>query len=56
MEIRRDELFHFLRWMNLIIGFNNLWWWYQGAGYHMLALGLLNTAVWALTRKPKEFL
>tara|TARA_Y100000310_G_C20150923_1_gene564691 strand:+ start:243 stop:413 length:171 start_codon:yes stop_codon:yes gene_type:complete len=54
IEIKRDELFHFVRWFNLIIGVLNIYYYYAGAGVHVLALGLLNTAVWAFTRKPKK--
>ena len=54
MEIKRDELFHFIRWMNLIVGVFNLYIWKMGGGYHMLGLALLNIVVWTLTRKPKK--
>ena len=54
MDIKRDELFHFVRWLNLLIGLFNLYVYYIGGGYHMLALGVLNTAVWAFTRKPRK--
>ena len=54
MDIRRDEVFHFARWINLIIGVLNLYFFNIGGGYHMLGLGVLNIAVWTFTRKPKE--
>ena len=54
MEIKRDELFHFVRWLNLLIGALNLYLWQMGAGHHLLALSLLNASIWAFTRKPKK--
>ena len=54
MEIKRDELFHFIRWSNLLIGILNMYWFSFGGGYHLLAMGILNIAVWAFTRKLKE--
>lgn len=54
MEIKRDELFHFVRWINLIIGLMNLYLWSVGGGYHLLGIGVLNVIVWAFTRKQKR--
>ena len=54
MDIRRDELFHFIRWMNLLIGLLNASFFFIGAGYHILSLGFINITIWALTRKVKE--
>ena len=54
MEIRRDELFHFVRWINLIVGALNVYLFSIGGGHHFLALGVLNAAVWAITRKIKN--
>jgi hypothetical protein len=54
VDIKRDELFHFIRWMNLIVGVFNLYIWNMGGGYHMLGLAFLNIVVWTLTRKPKK--
>jgi hypothetical protein len=53
MEMKRDELFHFIRWFNLIAGVFNLYLFSMGGGYHLLGLGFINTAVWAFTRKVK---
>ena len=53
MEIKRDELFHFVRWLNLLIGALNLYLWQMGGGHHLLTLSLLNASIWAFTRKPK---
>ena len=54
MEIKRDELFHFVRWINLIIGLMNLYLWSVEGGYHLLGIGVLNVIVWAFTRKQKR--
>ena len=54
MEIKRDEMFHFVRWFNLIIGLSNMYYYFIGAGLPVLALGLLNIAVWSFTRKVKK--
>ena len=54
MDIKRDELFHFVRWLNLLIGVLSLYLWQMGGGQHLLALGVLNVAIWTFTRKRKE--
>ena len=54
MEINRDELFHFVRWLNLLMGALNVYLFFLGGGYHLLALGVLNIAVWAFTRKLRK--
>ena len=54
MEVRRDELFHFVRWLNLLIGGLLAYFFLMGGGYHVMALGLLNMAVWTFTRKPRR--
>ena len=54
MEIRRDELFHFIRWINFLIGALNVYLFFIGGGYQSLALGVLNIAVWAFTRKLRK--
>ena len=54
MEIKRDELFHFFRWINLLIGFYNLYLWNMGGGYFMLSLSALNLSMWVFTRKRKK--
>ena len=54
MEIKRDELFHFVRWLNLLIGGLLGYFFLIGGGYHIMALGLLNIAVWTFTRKPSK--
>ena len=54
MDIRRDEMFQFVRWFNLIVGILNIYYYTIGAGSHILALGFINIAVWAFTRKAKK--
>ena len=54
MEIKRDELFHFVRWLNLLIGVLNLYYFSVGAGHYLLAIGALNVVVWAFTRKLRK--
>ena len=54
MEIKRDEVFQFVRWLNFLAGLFNLYLFYMGAGYHLLGISLLNMAIWAFTRKPKK--
>ena len=54
MEIKRDEMFQFVRWLNLIVGVFNLYLFQIGGGYHLLAISLLNIALWAFTRKPRK--
>ena len=49
--MRRDELFQFIRWINLITGIWNMYLFSIGGGYHILGIGLINIAVWAFTRK-----
>ena len=51
MEINRDEWFGFIRWVNFIVGFMNIYLYINGGGYHFLALGILNIAVWVFTRR-----
>ena len=54
MEIKRDELFHFVRWVNFLAGLFNLYLFNMGGGYHLLGISLLNLTIWAFTRKPKK--
>ena len=54
MEIKRDEIFQFVRWFNLIVGVLNIYYYTMGAGASILALGFLNIAVWSFTRKVKK--
>jgi len=54
MDIKRDELFHFVRWLNLLTSIFSLYLFNMGGGYHFLPLCFLNMAVWTFTRKPKK--
>lgn len=54
MEIKRDELFHFVRWLNLLIGVFCLYLFVMGGGHYLLSVSVLNIAIWAFTRKQKE--
>ena len=47
-------MFHFVRWVNLVIGLSNMYYYFMGAGLPVLALGFLNIAVWSFTRKVKK--
>ena len=49
--MKRDELFQFIRWFNLLIGAWNIYLFNMGGGYHLLGLGFINFALWAFTRK-----
>ena len=51
MEIRRDEIFHLIRWINLIIGLGCVYIYALGGGHYMLGMGAINLAIWAFTRK-----
>ena len=50
-ELKRDELFQFVRWFNLMIGLYNICLWYYGAGFILLGIAMSNIAVWVFTRK-----
>ena len=54
MDIKRDELFHFVRWLNLFIGILSFYLWTMGGGHHLLGLSVLNVAVWAFSRKLRR--
>ena len=54
MEIKRDEVFQSVRWLNFLAGLFNLYLFNMGGGYHLLSVSLLNIALWAFTRKPRK--
>jgi hypothetical protein len=54
MEIKRDEMFQFVRWVNFLAGLFTLYLFKMGGGYHLLGISLLNMAIWTFTRKPKK--
>ena len=51
--MKKDELFSFIRWINLIIGIMNLYFFSIGGGYHFIGIGALNVGVWTATRRIK---
>ena len=53
MEIKRDELFHFVRWVNLFLGLLSAYYYLMGASTPLLSIGFLNITVWTFTRKVK---
>ena len=53
MEMKREELFQFIRWFNLLIGVWNVYLYVMGGGWHYLGLGFINIALWTFTRKVK---
>ena len=52
--MRKDELYQAARWLNLIIGFINLYLYSYGGGYHLLGIGIINIGVWVFTRKTNK--
>ena len=54
MEIKRDEIFQFVRWLNILMSVMNIYFFLMGGGFPYLSLGLLNIAVWSFTRKVKQ--
>ena len=53
MEIKRDEVFNAIRWINLMVGMLNIYLFKIGGGYSLLGIGALNIGVWAMTRRMK---
>jgi len=53
MEIKRDEMFNGIRWINLLVGILNIYFFYSGGGYALLGIGVINIGVWAMTRRLK---
>ena len=51
MGIRRDEWLGVVRWLNLIVGFFNIYLYINGIGHHLLAIGMINIAIWVFTRR-----
>ena len=49
--MKRDELFQFARWLNLLTGMLNLYLYAVGGGYYLLGLGFINATIWIFTRK-----
>ena len=51
--ISKQEKFQAVRWLNLVIGLWQLYYWVQGSPWYTLAIGCLNIAVWTFTRHKK---
>jgi len=51
--INRGEMFQFARWLNLVVGFFNLYLFSMGGGLHLLGIGALNIGVWVFSRYTK---
>lgn len=52
--MRKDELYQAARWLNLIIGFMNVYLYSIGGGYHLLGIGIINVGVWVFTRRASK--
>jgi hypothetical protein len=52
--MKRDEIFHAIRWLNLVIALFNMYLFSIGFGYSLLGLAVLNIAVWTFTRSIKQ--
>jgi len=50
-KMKNDEMFQFVRWINLLLGVINIYYYILGSGPLVLSIGVLNIGVWALTRK-----
>ena len=48
--IKKGEMFQFARWLNLVVGFMNLYPYSAGGGYHLLGIGALNIGAWVFSR------
>ena len=47
----KQERFQVVRWINLGVGLLQLYYWWFGAAWYVLLIGVLNIGVWALTRQ-----
>ena len=43
-------MFQFARWINLVVGFMNLYLYSAGGGYHLFGIGAINIGVWVFSR------
>ena len=50
MGLKKDEVFHATRWINLLVGLLNIYLYTMGGGYHLLGIAMLNIGVWSFTR------
>ena len=46
-----DETFQMVRWLNLVVGLLNFYYFSLGAGWLLMGIGILNIGVWVMTRK-----
>ena len=49
-RMKKDETFQFIRWINLMLGFINIYYYMVGAGYFLLSIAMLNIGAWVFTR------
>ena len=49
-RMRKDEMFQFIRWINLVLGFVNIGYYAIGASPILLSIAMLNIGVWVFTR------
>ena len=50
-KMKKDETFQFIRWINLILGIMNIYYYILGAGPIILSIAVLNIGAWVFTRK-----
>ena len=50
-KMKKDETFQSVRWLNLGIGFLNIYYYMLGAGPIILSIAMLNIGAWVFTRK-----
>ena len=50
-KMKKDETFQFIRWINLILGIINIYYYMLGAGPIILSIAVLNIGAWVFTRK-----
>ena len=48
---KRDEIFHAIRWYNLLAALFGIYLFSIGYGYHFIGISALNFAIWAFTRR-----
>ena len=46
----KSEMFQFARWINLIVGILNFYYFSIGGGYILLSIGALNIGAWVFSR------
>ena len=53
MQVKRDEWYGFVRWLNLIVGLLGFYIYIIGGGHHLLSIGMVNLTVWVFTRRKQ---